>query len=122
MEKPLALVIEDNQDVAFIFARAVEEAGYQTETIVSGDEAMQRLASTVPGLVILDLHLPRVDGLDILETIRHDPRLHHTRVMLATADVRKAEELHDVADLVLVKPISYHQLRDLAKRMLQDEA
>ena len=120
MESQLALVIEDNEDVAFIFARAVEDAGYETEIITSGDKAQQRLADVVPDLVILDLHLPRVDGLELLAEIRDDPRLKETRVMLATADVRKAEELHEAADLVLVKPISYHQLRDLAKRMVRD--
>lgn len=117
MEKSLALIVEDNEDVAYIFSEAAEEAGFQTEIIMSGDEALKRLASVIPTLVILDLHLPQVHGEDILAQIRSDPRLEKTRVIVATADASKAEELNDIADLVLLKPIGFFQLRDLAARM-----
>jgi CheY-like chemotaxis protein len=116
MNKALALIIEDNQDVAFIFGEAVKEAGYEIEIVPSGDKALARLAEIVPHLVILDLHLPRVQGSEILDSIRNDRRLDETHVIVATADSRKAETLHEKADLVLLKPIGYHQLRDLASR------
>jgi CheY-like chemotaxis protein len=116
MSKPLALIVEDNQDVALIFGEAVKEAGFETEIVSSGDRALVRLSEVVPELVILDLHLPQVQGANILESIRNDSRLDGTRVIVATADSRKAETLHERADLVLLKPIGYHQLRDLAAR------
>lgn len=117
MQKPFALIVEDNDDVAFIFAEAAKEAGYETEVVNSGNKALQRLAAVEPDLVILDLHLPGILGTDILDQIRADERLTDTRVIVATADSRRAEELHEVADLVLLKPIGYSQLRDLAARM-----
>lgn len=117
MEQPLALIIEDEDDLAFIFAEAVREAGFETEIIGTGDRALARLADVVPDLVVLDLHLPRVVGSDILDRIRGDRRLGKTRVILATADARRAEVLQERADLVLLKPIGYRQLRDLAKRL-----
>jgi hypothetical protein len=58
-----------------------------------------------------------VQGTEILNGIRSDPRLAGTRVIVATADPRLAEVLHEQADLVLLKPIGFHQLRDLAVRM-----
>jgi CheY-like chemotaxis protein len=67
--------------------------------------------------VVLDLHLPHVSGEDLLAQIRSDDRLAHTRVMLATADPLMAESLRAKADLVLIKPISFSQLRDLSKRL-----
>lgn len=117
MEEPLALIIEDEDDLAFIFAEAVKEAGFETEIIRTGDRALARLADVVPDLVVLDLHLPRVVGGDILDRIRSDRRLDKTRVILATADARRAEVLQEQADLILLKPIGYRQLRDLAARL-----
>ena len=63
------------------------------------------------------MHLPNVSGDTILHHIRADERLANTRVMLATADAYMAENLRDKSDLVLLKPISFTQLRDLAKRL-----
>jgi len=113
----LALIIEDERDLATIFSNALEAAGFQTEIINAGDKAVERLADIVPDVVILDLHLPRVAGTDILQRIRADARFADTRVLVTTADARMAETLADQADLVLIKPISFSQLRDLAMRM-----
>lgn len=117
MKKPIALIIEDEDDLAFIFAEAVKEAGFETQIIKTGDEALVWLADIVPDLVVLDLHLPRVVGTDILDRIRDDERLAETRVIVATADAHRAEILRERADLVLLKPIGFQQLRDLAKRL-----
>jgi len=116
-DSKLALIIEDERDLATIFASALEAAGFRTETINAGDTAIERLADIVPDVVILDLHLPRVAGGDILRHIRADARFANTRVLITTADARMAETLADQADLVLIKPISFSQLRDLAVRM-----
>lgn len=113
----LALIIEDDENQAPIFAQALKMAEYETETIHDGQAALDRLAVVVPDLVLLDMHLPNVSGDTILHHIRADERLANTRVMLATADAYMAENLRDKSDLVLLKPISFTQLRDLAKRL-----
>ena len=115
--KPLALVIEDDLHLANIFATALVRAGFHAEIIGDGQQALQRLAVTIPTLVLLDLHLPHVSGGDILHSMRKDARLAETRVILATADAVRAELLYKEADLVLLKPISFQQLRDLAGRL-----
>ncbi|NDJ74611.1 MAG: response regulator [Chloroflexi bacterium] len=117
MTKPLALIIEDDYDASVIFAKAIEMNGFETEVIHTGDEALARLRTAVPELVLLDLHLPRVVGTDILREIRADPRLKQTRVIVATADPRTADIIQDDADLVLIKPTTYSQVRDLAARL-----
>ena len=119
MDNPLALIIEDDYDLSDIFAQALQAAGFETQIIRSGDTALARLASTTPDVVVLDLHLPHVSGVDILQEIRADARLAETRVIVATADPRAAEVLEDQATLVLLKPISFGQLRDLAGRLRQ---
>ena len=114
MSQSFALIIEDDEDLSVIFSEALQAAGFKTEIARAGDVALARLAVTTPEVVVLDLHLPRVAGMDILHQIRADPRLGATRVIVATAHPRMAESLRDEADLVLLKPISFSQLRDLA--------
>ncbi len=114
MGNTFGLVIEDDADLSLIFSQALQAAGFEAEIICAGDEALARLEATTPDIVVLDLHLPRVAGTDILRRIRADPRLAHTRVIIATAHPHMAESLRGEADLVLLKPISFSQLRDLA--------
>jgi two-component system cell cycle response regulator DivK len=93
VKKPVALIVEDDSKLAFIFAEALRMADFETETVQDGQAALDRLAVTTPAVVVLDLHLPYLSGLDILAQIRADQRLAQTRVILATADATKAELL-----------------------------
>ncbi len=117
MNDSLALIIEDDPKLSVIFAKALEAADFQTEVVLDGRLALERLAEIVPNLVILDLHLPYVSGVDILRQIRADERLADTQVVIATADPLIAESLRFEADLVLLKPVSFHQLRNLGSRL-----
>jgi len=116
-QQPLALIIEDDASLSEIFAQALKQAKFETEVIEDGNAALIRLTKTVPAVVVLDLHLPHISGDKILRQIRTDERLAKTRVMLATADAQMAEQLRSDSDLVLLKPISFHQLRELASRL-----
>jgi DNA-binding response OmpR family regulator len=117
MEKPLAFVIEDDTNLALAFAEALEEAEYKVEIINDGKIALERLADTIPSTVVLDLHIPNVKGQDVLKYIRADARMQKTRVILATADDQLASMVGSMANLVLLKPIGYQQLRDLSARL-----
>jgi DNA-binding response OmpR family regulator len=117
MSDLFALIVEDETDLAIIFSKALQEAGFETQIVRAGDTALMWLTSTTPQIVVLDLHLPRVSGEEVLEQIRADERLAATKVIIATADPRMAETLQDRADLVLLKPIGFSQLRDLAARL-----
>ena len=117
MTNPLALVVEDDSKQATIFAQALSMAHFETEIVQDGKSALERLAETTPALVVLDMHLPHFTGDYILKQIRADVRLANTRVIIATADPLMAEPLREQSDLVLLKPISFNQLRDLAARL-----
>lgn len=117
MTAPLALVIEDDSDVATIIAEALKASGFEPQIIQNGNVALTRLADLTPAVVVLDMHLPEVSGADILRQIRADARLEKTRVLVATADPRIADSIESLADLVLIKPITFSQVRDLAKRL-----
>ena len=116
ISRPLAIIIEDNEDQNLVFTTALEQAGYYTESIQDGTQAQQRLTEVVPKVVVLDLHLPGIDGEKLLHQIRADKRLNGTRVILATADALLASALQSQADFVFLKPISFSQLNQLATR------
>ena len=113
----LAFIIEDDQDLSTIFADALESVGYQVEQIKDGLKAQQRLKDEVPYLILLDMHLPHISGADLLSEIKADERFNETTVILTTADARMAEAYEPMADFVMVKPISFVQLRDLTSRL-----
>jgi CheY-like chemotaxis protein len=114
--KPIALVIEDNEDQNLVFTTALNKAGYATHSIYNGTDAQRLLNAIVPHIVILDLHMPDIDGNILLAQIRSDKRLAKVNVILATADAAFADALQSQAELVLLKPVSFSQLSDLASR------
>lgn len=117
MVKNLALVIEDDEDLSEIFTKALEQAGFEVETIRDGKIAQQRLKDVVPNVIALDLHLPFVDGSTLLKQIHADERFDKTRIIITTADTAQAEFLREQATIVLVKPIAFTQLRDISARL-----
>jgi two-component system alkaline phosphatase synthesis response regulator PhoP len=119
-KKPLAYIVEDNQDTVTIFEGALERAGYEVKVAFDGAVAQKQLTEIVPDLIILDLHMPNVTGDILLKQIRLDERLKNTRVFLATADANMASHLRDQAELVLLKPIGFTQLKELAERFRPD--
>ncbi|NTU74770.1 MAG: response regulator [Anaerolineaceae bacterium] len=117
--KPTALVIEDDNKLADIFAQALTAAGYTTEINRDGITSMELLLHSTPALIVVDLHLPGVSGEKVLAFIRAESRFKDTRIILATADSQLAEVHREECDLALVKPITYTQLRDFAVRLLE---
>jgi len=116
---PPALVIEDDFGLITIFAKALEMAGFEVKAITDGGEALQYLKTTTPEVIVLDLHLPTLSGIEIFNYFHTKTRFSKTRVIIATADLAAANTLGQDVDLVLVKPISFNQLRDLAMRLRQ---
>lgn len=115
--KPLALIVEDDPQLITIFETAFQVAGFETATAVDGKLAQTKLQECVPHVVLLDVHLPYLSGDEILRLIRADSRLDETTVVMSTADSRIATQLRDEANLVLLKPVSFKELVELAKSL-----
>ncbi|HLU08601.1 MAG TPA: response regulator [Oceanobacillus sp.] len=118
MIQPYGLVVEDDTDLVRIFSHALQTAGFETDTCQSGSEALAKLEQAPPRVLVLDLHLPEVSGVDILKHMKADGRYINTHIIVTTADPLLAESLRDMIDLVLLKPVSYAQLTDMATRFL----
>lgn len=117
MNEPVALIVEDDAKLADIFSAAVKAAGFTTVVAENGRTALTLLQSQTPALIVLDLHLPDVPGSEVLAFIQREAHLQRSIVMLATADAWLAESLRADVDFVLMKPISFTQLRDLTGRL-----
>jgi CheY-like chemotaxis protein len=89
----LALIIEDDEDLANIFAEAVRGVGFEVEHVADGQKAQERLKSgTAPYLILLDMHLPHVSGEDLLmNTIKPDDRFETSMIIITTADARMGD-------------------------------
>lgn len=123
MEKPFALIIEDERDIAALFRHVMDLLGFQTEVVFHGQTAVERLAASQPDIVLLDLNLPGIAGSKILETIRKDKRLSHTKVVVITGHAHVVGGLSIQPDLVLLKPVSIEQLTNLISRIsLSDQS
>ncbi|MFN8421208.1 MAG: response regulator [Anaerolineae bacterium] len=104
------LVIEDDQDLGELITFILAEEGYQADLISDGTMAMDWLQNQTPNVILLDIHLPGVSGLDILHFIRSQERMKQTRVMVTTADEKMAAICAESADLVFRKPYTVSDL------------
>jgi two-component system, cell cycle response regulator DivK len=114
---PLALIIEDDDTLAALYAETLRQAHFKSVIVSDGAAAMAQVIALAPALIVLDLHLPHVSGGEILHQIRQDDKLAKAHVVVTTADSVQAAAVQDEADLVLIKPISVVQLRDMARRI-----
>jgi CheY-like chemotaxis protein len=119
----LALIIEDDEDLANIFAEALRGVGFEVELVADGRAAEERLKGGVPPfLILLDMHLPYISGADLLTNIiKKDERFAKSVVIITTADARMGEAYTEQVDFVMIKPISFVQLRDLTNRLRPGE-
>lgn len=116
MARPFVFIVEDDPKLSEI-VRLTLEADFKLEFCADGHTALERLKDVIPQIVVLDLNLPGLSGREILTYIRAEARLARTQVILTTADNRQAETLNNDADIVLLKPVSPAQLRELTLRL-----
>lgn len=117
MTPPLALIVEDNVELASLFTRAIEAAGFTAEVCHDGETAINKIATITPTIALIDLHLPQISGEAVIRAIQASPNLQNTHIIIASADARMVEALRDQVDLALLKPVNFSQLRALATRL-----
>ena len=115
MAKRRAVLIEDDLLLGESLGEVLKlELDIEAELITNGQLAVERLRGDAVDIVFLDLHLPLVSGMDILDYIRATPRWADTIVIVVTADIVGANEAKKKADIVLVKPIEIAAILQLA--------
>ncbi len=103
------LVVEDNDLNRKLFCDLLRANGFVVEPVADGREAIERARSFVPNLVIMDIQLPHVSGLELIEALKGDPELRTIPVLAVTAYAGKGDEerIRDAgAEGYLSKPVS----------------
>ncbi len=121
MEKPFALIIEDDRDIVALFRHVMDLAGYRTEIILHGKVAVDHLAQSTPDIVLLDLNLPGMSGSEILTFMHADERLKNVPVVVITAHAHLVESLPVQPELTLIKPVNIEQMSTLIQRICPTE-
>jgi two-component system response regulator ResD len=106
------LVVDDEPTIAEVVARYLERAGYRTRIAGDGDQALEAAAQQRPDLVVLDLMLPRIDGLEVMRRLREQDR-DRIAVILLTAKGEESDRVIGLrlgADDYVVKPFSPAEL------------
>jgi PAS domain S-box-containing protein len=101
-----ALIVDDDELTRSILRRALEQAGWEAEEAVDGSDALERLAGRTPGLVLLDLMMPGVDGFEVVARMQAEPEWRHIPVVIVTAKDLTVEDrarLGGAADRVIQK-------------------
>ncbi len=79
------LVVDDDDDFREALCEVLSEAGYPVEQAADGEQALARMAGEVPGIVLLDLKMPVLDGWGVVERMRKDPRTAHVPILILSA-------------------------------------
>lgn len=104
--KPLAVVIDDEPSAAKLLERMASQAGYATLCAPDGERGLALIRRHNPALILLDLALPKVSGLDVLEELRDDPQLASTPVVIVSVSDDRKTTIEAGACEHLIKPIS----------------
>ena len=107
------LVVEDDQDIAGLVAHHLERAGYITEILNAGTDVVPRVSREPPDLVVLDLMLPELSGLEVCRTIRATPSIADVPIIMLTAKSEETDRLIGLelgADDYVTKPFSPKEL------------
>ena len=115
-ESPSILVVEDDEDLSELLVEILHMRGLSDVAVeTDGRSALERLEKSAPDLLVLDIHLPFVSGLEILAYMRGRERLSRTKVAVVTADAAQAEALSGSVALTVLKPIGLAEIGQIVE-------
>jgi len=107
------LIVEDEGDIAELIRYNVERAGFEARVVCDGHQALQQIRRAAPDLLVLDLMLPGMDGLDVCRRLRADSATRGLPIIMVTAKGEEADRVVGLemgADDYLLKPFSPREL------------
>src|SRR5229473_863309 len=116
------LIVEDDPDIAELVARYLDKAGFITERAATGRDALTLIAAGPPDLVVLDLMLPHVDGLEVCRVVRTNEVTAAIPIIMLTARAEESERIVGLelgADDYLAKPFSPNELVARVRALLR---
>lgn len=122
MQAKTILVVDDEQDIRELIRYNLAKDGFRVESVASGEDALRRVRAIAPDLIVLDLMLPGVDGLEVCKRLKADRASARTPVIMLTAKGEDADVVTGLelgADDYVVKPFSPRVLLARIKAVLR---
>jgi two-component system cell cycle response regulator DivK len=119
------LVVEDNELNLKLFCDLLRAHSYEAEPVRDGREALERARAFAPDLVVMDIQMPHISGLELIEQMKADPELRPTPIMAVTAYAARGDEerIRDAgAEGYVSKPISVIRFVAAVRQLLEDAA
>lgn len=107
------LIVDDSEDIALISARMLSSRGFAVITANDGHEALKIVARQTPSCILLDVMMPRMSGLEVLQALKADPGTANIPVIMVTAKTSDDDVLHGYqqgADYYITKPFTADEL------------
>jgi len=107
------LIVDDEANIVAALEFLLRRGGYEVMVAQNGDEALQRVESFAPDLVLLDVMMPRISGYEVCRRMRERADWKHIKIIMLSAKGREAEVSKGVslgADLYVTKPFSNNEL------------
>lgn len=117
------LIVDDEANIVISLQFLMEQAGYAVDIARTGEEALEKIDSFFPDLILLDIMLPGVNGFEICQRIRESTAWQHMKVVILTARGREVEVAKGFAlgaDAYITKPFSTRNLLEEVQRCLAD--
>ena len=123
-DQKTVIVVEDEPDAAELFAEMMRVSGFRVLKTYSSTPAISMIAKEQPDVVILDIMMPDISGLEVLRFMRRDPKLKATPVIVVSArsmpsDIR--EGLEAGATIYLTKPVGYLELKKSVDQVVHEQ-
>lgn len=118
------LLVEDEKNIILGVRTCLDAVGYEVEVAENGEEAMALIEQGHPDLILLDLMLPKVNGFEVLESLKSDPGTDSIPVVVLTAKAEEEDRLRALAlgaNAYMTKPFRPQELWDVLKKFLPDE-
>lgn len=115
------LVVDDEEDIRAVLSARLETAGFHVQTASSGMDALERIRLGPPDLIVLDIMLPDMTGLDVCALVKHDRQFRRIPIILLTARSQPQDRLTGVAlgaDAFVNKPFNADELLAEVRRLL----
>lgn len=116
------LAVDDEEDLLELIRYNLGNDGYRIDTVTTGEEALERVQNSPPDIVLLDLMLPGIDGLDVCQKMKNDSKTAHIPVIMITAKGEEADIVTGLelgADDYVTKPFSPRVLAARVKSVLR---
>ena len=116
------LLAEDNDDVAMLICNMLRDEGYNVSRAVDGQEALEMLREELPDMLITDIAMPRMDGLELMRNVRADETMCCLPIVVVSARVEDHERLEGIsagAEVYLAKPFINEELLLIVNKLLE---